>query len=164
MLKKSVIAAALGASVLLTGCITTQPRTTMQQANLAPVVMEEATIVDVHGVMVQMPAEVSSTRKYGGAAVGAVAGAALGNQIGKGNGRKIARILGGIAGGVAGAAAAEASAPQVSTPGIEAIVRRPNGELQRVIQPQPANAPAYRHGQTVRLVQSAAGVWHISPL
>lgn len=156
-----MVFAAICVTVILTGCTVIQTGANPGgQSNLAPVYIEDVAIVDVVPVVIQTNR--SNAPKYVGAVGGAALGGLLGNQIGNGNGKKWATVLGTVAGGIAGAAAVDAAATPATAPGLEIVVRRKNGELKRLVQP--TSADRFIPGQTVRLTQTANGVWHVSPL
>lgn len=157
-MKKTLVAVLV--SVALAGCaINMHPRGEANQ-NLTPVFLEEVAIVDVLPVV--MTASKSNTPMIAGAVGGAALGGLLGHQVGKGNGKKWATAVGAIAGGALGASAADSAAAQTTAPGLEIVVRRQNGELQRLVQPQ--SPDRFAPGQKVRLIQTADGIWRVSPL
>ena len=153
---KKIIAAIL-VVVTLSGCAANFGQSNQ---NLTPVFLEDVLIVDVMPVV--MTASKSNTPKIAGAIGGAALGGLLGHQVGKGSGKKWATAIGAVAGGALGASAADSAAAQTTAPGLEIVVRRQNGELQRLVQPQAADR--YAPGQKVRLIQTADGIWRVSPL
>lgn len=84
-----------------------------------------------------------------GAVGGAVVGGVLGSQVGRGRGQDIATVVGAVGGAVAGN---EIEKRVKSTKGYEVTVRLDDGS-RRVIHE--ANAPAWRTGDHVRVVDGA---------
>ena len=157
-MKKTI--AAILVSVALSGCAVNMHHAGEANQNLTPVFLEDVAIVDVMPVV--MTASKSSTPKIVGALGGAALGGLLGNQVGNGNGKKWATAVGAIAGGALGASVADSASAQTTAPGLEIVVRRQNGELQRLVQPQ--SPDRFAPGQKVRLIQTAEGIWRVSPL
>ena len=84
-----------------------------------------------------------------GAVGGAVVGGLLGNQIGAGRGRTVATAVGAVGGAVAGN---EVEKRVKTTTGYEVTVRMNDGSNRVISQ---ANAPAWRAGDHVRIVDGA---------
>ena len=108
-------------------------------------------------------AEVSSTARNGGSAVGAVVGAALGAKLGDSNNTKMALgLVGTVLGGLAGQSATEKIG---GAKAVEYIVQMMDGERisDRVMAiTQPAPAPTVTEGSPVYLIQTG-GTWRVVP-
>ena len=109
-------------------------------------------------------AEVSSTARYGGSAVGAVVGAALGAKLGNhsNNAKMALGLVGTVLGGLAGQAATEKIG---GAKAVEYIVQVMDDERisNRVIAiTQPAPAPTMEEGSQVYLIQTGA-TWRVVP-
>jgi len=152
--RRSALAAALGAAVMLSGCANPSASSavyTYSQAQREQIV-RLGTVESVRPVVIQQ----DSTTGAGVLAAGALGGV-LGNAVGGGSGRTIMTVGGAILGGIVG----DVIENQVTrTHGLEITVRLDNGETRVVAQAAdvPINA-----GQRVRMI-SGGGPTRVAPM
>lgn len=125
----AISAAALLASVLVTGCTPnyspdTYASAAAQQANK----VDQGIIVGVRAIQISADTTLATT-------TGAAAGAVAGSTVGGGTGSALGAVGGTLAGGVVGNVVGHASG---DTGGFEYIVKKPNGDLLSVTQQDPA--------------------------
>lgn len=146
----------------------TAPEVMAQSGNVYRLPSVQSSSPVMRAVVIQardVKAEVSTTGRYGGSAIGAVLGAGVGVKLGENsNSAKTALgLVGTVLGGLAGSAAAEKIG---GSSAVEYIVQMMDGDRlsnRLVAITQPAPAPAVAEGSQVYLVQTG-GTWRVVPL
>ena len=145
----------------------TAPEAMAQSGNVYRLPSVQTSSSVMRAVVIQardVEAEVSSTSRYGGSAIGAVVGAALGAKLGEhsNNAKMALGLVGTVLGGLAGQAATEKIG---GAKAVEYIVQMMDGERisNRVMAiTQPAPAPTVAEGSQVYLIQTG-GTWRVVP-
>ncbi len=146
----------------------TAPEAMAQSGNVYRLPSVQTSSSVMRAVVIQardVEAEVSSTSRYGGSAVGAVLGGALGAKLGEhSNSAKMALgLVGTMLGGLAGQAVTENIG---GAKAVEYIVQMMDGDhiTNRVMAiTQPAPAPTVAEGSQVYLIQTG-GTWRVVPV
>lgn len=146
----------------------TAPEAMAQSGNVYRLPSVQTSSSVMRAVVIQardVEAEVSSTSRYGGSAIGAVVGAALGSKLGEhsNNAKMALGLVGTVLGGLAGQAATEKIG---GAKAVEYIVQMMDGDRvsSRVMAiTQPAPAPTVAEGSQVYLIQTG-GAWRVVPV
>ena len=142
-MRKSILIAVLGATILLTGCASSLTGDTYSRADARQVqTVRMGTIESLR------PVRIEGTKTPIGAGAGAAIGGIAGSTVGGGRGSAVAAVIGAVAGGLAGAAAEEGL---TRTQGVEITVYEDDGVMRAYVQAVNPNE-IFRVGERVRIV------------
>ncbi len=150
MFNRAALAAAIAASVFVSGCASTSSGSVYsggqarQEQTVRMGVVESVRQVIIEG-----------TKSGVGTVAGGVVGGVAGSNVGGGKGSTIGTILGAVAGGLAGKAIEEGVSKKQ---GLEITVKLDNGEMRAITQDADEN---FRPGERVRLL-SGGGVTRVT--
>ncbi len=147
---KLMIAGALAASAVISGCASTSSGSVYSSAQAR---QEQTVRMGVVESVRQVSLEGSKSGV--GTVAGGIVGGVAGSNVGRGKGSTIGSVLGAVAGGVAGNIIEEGTTRKQ---GLEITVKLDNGELRAITQEADE---AFHPGERVRLL-SGGGVTRVS--